>query len=246
MKESKALIDDLDLENGVAYERKELMKGLAEAKPGLSFSAYAWMLRELVASGELIQQSRGLYSLPSSSRKGKCSFSYSKEATTLMDLIGKRFPAVGFSVFETVLLNEFLNHLIAQNTLFLQVEKESGEAVFEYLLGKGYKVMYKPNLKDFHRYWSKGCIIVVDRISEAPSTKEKSHSITLEGMLVDMLAEKLLASTFEKDEYASVIAQARENYLLNEPRMLRYARRRNKEKELRRYLEGGKEENAIT
>ena len=55
-----------------------------------------------------------------------------------------------------------------------------------------------------------------------------------------------MASTFEKGEYASVIDQARENYPLNEPKMLRYARRRNKEKELRGYLEGGRKENALT
>lgn len=246
MKESKSLVGDLNLSNGAAYEGRELMKGLEKARPGLSQSAYAWMLRELVESGELLRLSRGLYSLSSSSLKRRCSFSYSREAAALIGLLSKRFPLVGFSVFETVLMNEFLNHLIAQNTLFLQVEKDSAEAVFEYLLGKGMKVMYKPNLKDFHRYWSEGCIIVVDRISEAPSQRGEPHSITLEGMLVDMLADKLLASTFEKGEYASVIAQARENYLLNEPKMLRYARRRNKEKELRGYLEGGKEENALT
>ena len=48
-----------------------------------------------------------------------------RKVPVLMEKISKKFPYVSFTVFETVLMNNFLNHLIAQNTIFLQVERES-------------------------------------------------------------------------------------------------------------------------
>lgn len=47
-----------------------------------------------------------------------------------MEKISKKFPYISFTVFETVLMNNFLNHLIAQNTIFLQVERESSIYIF--------------------------------------------------------------------------------------------------------------------
>lgn len=225
------------MEKGKSYESDALIGVLAKEKPYLSAKTHYWTLRTLVRTGQLVKLRRGLYSLPSEHAKSACQFSLTPEATAIAKLISKKFPFVQFNVFETVMMNEFLNHLIAQNTIFIQVEKNSSAYVFRFLHEKGKKVMYKPNLQDFHRYWSKGCIIVLDRISEAPSQKGKSPAVTLEGMLVDMLADRLLGLTYEKAEYANVLAQARENYLLDERRMLRYARRRNKENEIREYLQ---------
>ena len=96
---------------------------------------------------------------------------YSDTAEGLIRLISEKYPYVQFTAFETVLMNEFLNHLIAQNTVFIQVEKESGIYVFRFLQEQGIQnVMYKPGKKDFNLYWSKDCVIVTDIDIISPRT----------------------------------------------------------------------------
>ena len=153
-------------------------------------------------------------------------------------LISEKYPYVRFTAFETVLMNEFLNHLIAQNTVFLQVEKESSIFIFRFLQEQGIQnVMYKPDRNDFNLYWSKDCVIVTDMISEAPIRADKPHSIMLEKMLVDMSADKLISTTFSKAELPYVYEQVKSRYLLDKVRMLRYGRRRNRQDEILKYLE---------
>jgi len=113
---------------------------------------------------------------------------------------------VQFTVFETILMNEFLTHFVAQKTVFIQVEKESSIYVFRFLQEQGIQnVLYKPGKSDFNLYWSKDCVIVTDIISEAPVRADKPHSIKLEKMLVDMLADKLITATFSKAEFVETV-----------------------------------------
>mgnify|MGYP007122633325 CR=1 FL=1 len=164
-----------------------------------------------------------------------------------MNQIKETYPYVTFTVFETVLMNDFLNHLIAQNTVFIQAEKESSIYVFRFLQEKGYQnVMYKPGKNEFDLYWSRDEIVVADIISEAPLRTDEPHKIMLEKMLVDMIADKLISTTFSKAEFPDVIEQAQSRYYLDKIRLLRYARRRNREKEMKQYLEGNTIGNVAT
>ena len=64
--------------------------------------------------------------------------------------------------------------------------------------------------------------------------------------LVDIYADKLISATFSKAEYPSVLEQAMEHYRLDRTKMLRYARRRNKEKELRALIERENQDHVST
>jgi len=143
------------------------------------------------------------------------------------------YPYVEFTIFETVLMNDILNHLIAQNTVFIQVEKESSVFVFRYLQENGYQsALYRPRKNNFDLYWSRDGIVVTYLISEAPLRVEEPHTITLEKMLVDMVADKLISTTYSKAELEDVFEQAQSMYYLDKVRLLRYARRRNREREM--------------
>ena len=158
---------------------------------------------------------------------------YSDQALRLIDILSKAFPHVSFTVFETVLMNEFLNHLVAQNTVFIQADKENSIFLFRFLQEQGYtNLLYKPSGKDFSLYWSKDCVVVTDLISEAPTLEAEPHSICLEKLLVDMYTDKQISTTYSKAEFPEVIHLARSQYQVNTAKMLRYARRRNKEKEI--------------
>lgn len=99
-------------------------------KTDLSESTYHWAISGLVRDGALTRLGYDSYSLSSGIPKNEYVPVYSDTAERLIRLISEKYPYVQFTVFETVLMNEFLNHLIAQNTVFIQAEKESSIYVF--------------------------------------------------------------------------------------------------------------------
>ncbi len=229
------------------YCHKELMDKLKKLKPDLSESTYHWTVSRLVREGALTRQGYDSYSLPSDLPKDEYEPPYSDTAAGLIRLVSEKYQYVQFTVFETVLMNEFLNHLIAQNTVFIQVEKESSIYVFRFLQEqKHLNVMFKPSKKDFNLYWSKDCVIVTDMITEAPIRAGAPHLIMLEKMLVDISADRLITTTFSKAELPDIYELAQSRYLLDKVRMLRYARRRNRQDVLLKYLEGSKAEDAAS
>lgn len=227
----------MELEKDRLYSRKDLILKLQEKKE-VSDNSCNWIIGRLVSCGSLHKSGRDRYSLPQSSHKDRFTPVYSDKASDIKEVIEKSFPYVAFTVFETSLMNEFLNHLIAQNTVFIQIEKGSSIFVFRFLRELGYvNIMYKPDRKTFSLYWSKDCIVITDLISESPPGTEK-HSVTLEKMLVDMVSDKLISTTYSVSELESFIAQAEEKYSLDKVKLFRYARRRGRECEMRKYLRG--------
>ena len=229
------------MNQGEIYSHKDLVGLLRQEKPGLGRSGYHWAIDKLLQKGELKRKGYGIYSVSDEKKLQTFSPSYSEEAQLLMKALSEKYPYVTFTVFETVLMNIFLNHLIGQNTIFLQVERDSSIYVFRYFQEEGQdNVLYKPNEKEFSLYWDTGTIVITDLISEAPMRRDEPHHVMLEKMLVDMCADKLIASTFSKAEMPDVFEQAINRYVLDTPRMLRYARRRHKEDEIRKYIGGEK------
>ena len=233
----EGIIDKLELSR--TYSHKELLELLKNIKPDLADTTYHWSISCLIRDGKILRRGYDAYSIFQGEKLREYRPLYSDETINLIELISNKYPNVSFTVFETVLMNDFLNHLIAQNTIFVQVEKESSIYVFRYLQDEGYdNVLYKPRQEDMTLYWSKGSIIVTDMVSEAPLRAADPHVITLEKILVDMLADKLILASYSKAEYPDVIEQAESRFLLDKKRMLRYARRRNRYKEICNYIEG--------
>ena len=74
-------------------------------------------------------------------------------------------------------------------------------------------------------------------ISESPLRSDNPHNICIEKMLVDMYCDKLISGIYNKAEFASVTGQALRRYRVEKTKLLRYARRRNKEAEIAKILE---------
>ena len=234
---TEGMLDRIDRER--TYSRRELIVEMKKLKAGLSEGTYHWAIGQLIHEGDLVRLGYDSYALSSGLPRDEYRPAYSDEARDLIDLISQRYPHVQFTVFETVLMNDFLNHLIAQNTVFVQVEKESSVYVFRFLQDCGYRnVMYKPSRKELDLYWSRDCIIVTDLISEAPLRLDEPHSIMLEKLIVDMSADRLISGTYSKAEFSDVVKQAQSRYRLDKAKMLRYARRRNQQAVFKEYLDG--------
>ncbi|MBQ7563876.1 MAG: hypothetical protein IJT16_07790 [Lachnospiraceae bacterium] len=220
------------------YSRKQLISLLREDTPSLNDGSYQWAVGGMLKSGEIIRTGFDEYMVASGNSLPEYLPAYTPLASGLLMKVADKFPYIGFTVFETVLMNDFLNHLIAQNTIFLQVEKDASAYVFRFLQDEGTgKVMYKPTKKDFNLYWAADSVIVTDMVSEAPIASDNPHVITIEKMLVDMYCDKLIQSTYSKAEYPSVLEQVIKIYKVERPKILRYAGRRNRAAEIKKLLE---------
>lgn len=225
------------LEAGKVFKRSDLIAALRRDHPDLSSNSFQWAIGGLLNSGAISRIGRDAYLLSAGAVQQSYSPDYSEQAFRLIDRISAKFPHIRFTVFESTLLNEFLNHLIAQNTIFLQVEKDAAIFVFRFLQDDGMQnVLFKPSQKEFSLYWDKNSVVVSDLISESPTAEKDAHSICLEKMLVDIYCDKLVRTTYSRAEYESVFIHAFQRYSVDRTKLLRYARRRNKQAEITEYL----------
>ena len=226
------------LEAGKNYSRSDLIALLQKENPSLSKNSFHWAIGGMLRSGELIRSGYNSFCRTDNSLKPIYLPAYSEGSIQLIEKVKQAYPYVQFTVFETALLNEFLNHLVAQNTVFLQVEKDAAMFVFRFLQeDNNQNVLYKPTKKEFSLYWEKEGIVITELISEAPVLDSCPHYVCLEKLLVDLYCDKLLKTTYSKAEYKEVVEQAVRRYTIDKAKMIRYARRRNKGAEMKTYLD---------
>lgn len=230
-------VNELDTEK--TYTHSGIIIEFQRLRPDLSENTFNWGLSALLRKGDLVREGYDAYRVAEShTARPEYVPEYSAPALTLMQDVRKQFLYVEFTVFETRLMNEFLNHLIGVNTIFLQVEKMSGEFIFRSLQNNGYtNILYKPSQKEFDLYRARDVIVITDLLSESPMRRNDPQQISLEKLLVDMYCDRLIKTMYSRAEYPAVVESAGHTYRLDKRRTLRYARRRNKEKEIGEYLE---------
>lgn len=225
------------LRRGQTYRRSDIISLLAKEKKGLSPNSYVWLVCDLVKRGVLTHEGTDRYALPASKQRRVYEPCYSERAKSLRDSLKLKYPLIPFTVFEMVLMNEFLNHLIARNTIYVQAERDMSAYIFTYFKYElCCSALYKPSEKEFRHYWRPDTVVVLDLISQAPLSKGNPHDITIEKLLVDIYCDRQIQSSYSKAEYPTIVKTAYERYRVNTPRLLRYAKRRNKAQEIAKFI----------
>lgn len=130
------------LEVGHRYSHQELIKLLKSDYPQMRDSSYHWAVCGMLKSGSLTRVARNVYAVQNERDMPVYHPTYSDMAAKLIVQISDKYPLARFTVFETALMNDFLNHLVAQNTVFIQVEKGISVFVFCFLREGGYIVQF--------------------------------------------------------------------------------------------------------
>jgi hypothetical protein len=221
------------------YTRQEIYGALAKEKPGLNDNSFKWMISEMVKSGIICRKQRGEYVLQNNPISDKHFFKPSMNAQLreISEKIEAKFPYVDFVCFESVQLNVFLNHLIGRNTLFVLVEKDAIDFVFRYLQEEDVgNILLRPSEKEWDAYCTGDNIVMLNLISESPKSSDEYHSMSIEQLLVDIVAEKTFRNLYSKSELGNIYELADKSYLIDYVRLLRYARRRGKAEEVKKYI----------
>lgn len=208
-----------------------------EFEPKCSERAIYWKLKRLCDLGILLKRTQNIfYVVGEEKEKRKYNYYHSDRVYEIIEKIEKEYPLVDFQVWETIQFNEFVNHQIAQNTIFIEVEHMLEESIFNMLLKDYERVLYCPKPDTFFLYFENQTIVIQRLTTEAPKPLEATKTCCLEKLLVDLFSNKILNRIIEGAELPYVYMDAFEKYNIDEKKLFRYARRRNKEKVIRNFI----------
>ncbi len=194
----------------------------------------AYDLNKRLDQGAIVRVGWGRYSLP---KKRMYRHQYSDSAIDVVKTISDDYDGLDFQIFELRQLNSFMNHQMAHNTIFVAVESDLVDLVFD-SLWKAYpgRVMLKPKVDQYYRYRQDDEIVVGRLPSETPKGIDKPWMSRLEKILVDVFTDKLVSKIVPDGEKEMIIDGAFSEYMLDENTMIRYAKRKGTEKKMKKIL----------
>ena len=232
VKESRTIPNSLmKYEN---FTRQEFEKAMKDSY-NLTTPQVSYDLKKQLEQGLIVRSGWAQYSF---SKKRKYSFEYSEQTLNIVNLLSNEFEGLEFQIFELRQLNDFMNHQMAHNTIFVSVENELIKFVFD-ALWRAFpgKVLLKPKVGDYYRYKQDDEIVINRLPSESPKGYEQSWQSRLEKILVDVFTDKLISEIVPEGEKKTIIDGAFEEYLLDVKTMVRYAKRKGAEKKFAQILE---------
>ena len=154
------------------------------------------------------------------------------------------FPYANFCVWNTSVLNEFMQHQPSRYFLLVETDKEITNSVFYFLRDsdsyrKKKSVFIEPTNDILEKYIvnEKEVIVIKSLISEAPTQNLKEvETATIEKILVDIFCDDVIFSAQQGAERRTIFKEAFTKYTINQSKMLRYADRRRKKEELNQYV----------
>ena len=205
-------------ESGVAYSDRKAYRDL----------------QDLQNDGKIMKVGRGHYS--KMSVKDSYHFEPSVLISEITESIKQEYPLVTFQTWELYQWNEFVNHQLAHNTFFVEVEKPLETTIFEMLFEKYPRVLLNPDAESYYRYRADDMIIVQRLVSESPAPIPGTNQASLEKLLVDIFSRKLTGQLIERAEYRQIYTDAFGKYAINESALFRYAGRRHLEPDIRKFI----------
>lgn len=221
-----------ELRNAFAHHQSisvnDLIKFFNRFNEEIGRSTVDWRIYELTNLGVLYRIGRGIYSL---SEPNHFKPEVSRSLKLLFGKVKNQFPYLNICVWNTKLLNEFMLHQPGRFYTMLEVDKDATDSVFYELKDQGRDLYLDPSEEVLSKYVKSKNepIIITDLITEAPLEEIGGvKTATLEKVLVDICSNETLFSAQQGAELKRIYETAFEKYTIRETKLLRYARRRNK------------------
>lgn len=222
------------------FSTAEFTAMLQKETPDIARSTVYSILKKLCDSKTIIRLKKGYFS---ATPKALYSYELSDTAKAISTTIKEEYPLVDFQIWELYQLNEFVNHQISRNTIFVYVENMLDDSIFQLLFDRYPHVLHNPNADEYYKYAGTETIVVQRLISESPASYGEYNQSPLEKILVDLLGRGLVGSIISRSEYPAIYEDSFSKYGINTSKLLRYARRRNAGDSLLKFI---KEETNIT
>jgi len=193
-------------------------------------------LQKMLKSNAIARVGRNAYCVPAKGMR-RYEYKYSDLSCDAAELIIKKHPYLNFSIFELIQLNEFINHQLVHNIVFISIESDLMDFAFD-SLKEAYpgKVLVNPTLDIYNKYWTDNMIVVTKMVTESPKDKEQKWHSRIEKILVDLMSVPILRESVSESEFPAIFDGVFSKYIVNESCLLRYAKRRSSEETLRKFI----------
>ena len=218
------------------FETKDIADFYEQFENDIKLTTINWRVHALVQKGVLHRIGRGKFRLG----EGR---NYIPEISSLTKSIYKKlkaeFPYANFCVWNTSVVNEFMQHQPNRFFLLVETDKEITNSVFYFLREIKKSVFIEPTNDIIEKYImnKKEVVVIKPLISEAPTQNiNKVETATIEKMLVDIFCDDVIFSAQQGAEKRTIFKEAFTKYTINQNKMLRYADRRRKKEELNQFV----------
>jgi predicted transcriptional regulator of viral defense system len=210
--------------NKQEFSRKELLENMQ----GLAEKQINNQLYRLLAKNRLERIKYGVFRIP------KSIFTPTDEIIKLNNLIKLQFTYANFCIWCSDVVMPFMRHIPNLNFIFVDVENDVAESVFNFLNNQtAVTVYFRPSKEDIERYLTgTKAIIVRNLVSESPlQTIGNIQTSTFEKVLVDICGD-IEFDFMQGAEIHYFYRNVLERQIINKRKLLRYASRRGRRKEV--------------
>lgn len=224
--------------HGGTFLRKELLRDISTEQTSIRERAVDLQISRLIASGMLMRKGRGAYQL---TEKSLSDFVYCPSETEkeIFQSLKKQFPFLDYCIWSPRVLSSFMLHVPNVGYTFVDVEKEGMEAVFHALqnMNLGRNILLAPTAQECERYLiGTDAIVVRLLIGQSPLTQIDGCVVPrIEKILVDAVGDNELFYTSGSEIYF-IFEDVCNRVNVNKSKLLRYASRRNRKKQVERIL----------
>jgi hypothetical protein len=234
MKDAELYIEELKNVFGDkdSFQIDELHSFYLRYKDSVPKSTVYWRINSLVKLGVIQRIGRGTY---------KCGLgnTFVPEITMKIfktnSFMGSSFPYLKYCIWPVAEINFLSQHLINKRILYVEVERDAVESVFEQLREK-FKYVLIGRTND-NAYLNESIIVVRPLVSGSPTqTVRGVPTITIEKLLVDLFSDKEF-EFLQGYELTHIFRNAFSKYNVNRNKLFRYASRKDKKNKIVSYIE---------
>lgn len=222
--------------NKAVFETKDIVDFYQQFEKDIKATTINWRVYTLVQEGVLQRIGRGKFIL-GEGRK------YIPEISSAVKSVFKKlkaeFPYANFCIWNTSVLNEFMQHQPNRFFILIETDKETTNSAFYFLREIKKSVFIEPTKDILEKYTASQTevIVVKSLISEAPTQNiNEVETASIEKILVDIFCDDVIFSAQRGAEMRTIFKEAFAKYTINQSKMLRYADRRRRKEELNQFV----------
>ncbi|MCK9341379.1 MAG: hypothetical protein M0P37_06470, partial [Synergistaceae bacterium] len=152
--------------------RQQILRAARIVEPSFKETQFRYLMGTLLNSALIVRVGRNQYQkVGKEPKKSIFTGKYSHAALQVIDYMQKQFPLLSYRVWELSWLNEFFNHQLAHNKIFVEVENDGCDFVFSALVEKfPGRVLHRPKAQEILHYGTDDGIIIDRLVTEAPKS----------------------------------------------------------------------------
>jgi hypothetical protein len=224
-----------------SFTREDLLSFFRSYEPDLKEGTLAWRIYDLKKKDIIKAIRRGLYTI---SYKPRYKPEISQDIIKISKKISALYEDVKFCVWDTAWLNEFSQHQSSKKIILVEIEKDFTESLYYELKDSfKYDLFLNPDetAMDFYVSESNQPVVIKRLITRSPIGKRtekrvKLYTPLIEKMLVDIFSDEKIFYFYQGSEMVHIFENAIKNYTVNYTKLFSYAKRRDKEEELKPFL----------